>query len=182
MKTKSVYKKKKIDKSMWAHIETGQFLSSYEPSLSSVNVINKDLKIVESIEFICIDSLALRYIQSIFNKADMEKILRMSDMVQGPYNFLSSKVGDPHTSQTLRAQLEYDESEFCRFMKRLHTKSVIYYLMGYMNGRKVKRIMLNPTLARKCRMFNKECLEAFDDLSQKRIKIKTLHYPVLRAA
>jgi len=71
------------------------------------------------------------------------------------------------SQKILRVSLDYDESEFSRFMKRLHTKSIVYYFSGYKDGRKCKWIMLNPTLARKSKTFHKDCLNVFDDLSKK---------------
>lgn len=121
---------------------------------------------------ILIDSNAFRYIQKIFSAADLSKIHRLSDMVKGTYNLLHDKNGIPHIPKTLRSSLNYDESEFSRFLKRLHTKSIINYLFGYKNGRKYKWIMLNPTLARKSKTFHKDCLNAFDDLSKKEPTLK----------
>ena len=63
-----------------------------------------------------VDSKALRYIQTIFSKADLEKILRLSNMVGGFYNLLHDKKGKAHIPKTLRISLDYDASEFCRFM------------------------------------------------------------------
>src|ERR1019366_660976 len=89
-----------------------------------------------------------------FNQADMSKILRFADKVNGTYNILYYKKGIAHSPITLRLSLKYDESEFSRFMKRLHTKSIINYIAGYKDGRKCKWIMLNPTLARKSKTFH----------------------------
>jgi hypothetical protein len=89
-----------------------------------------------------------------FNQANMSKILRLADKVNGTYNILYDKKGIAHSPITLRLSLKYDESEFSRFMKRLHTKSIINYIAGYKDGRKCKWIMLNPTLARKSKTFH----------------------------
>jgi len=78
----------------------------------------------------------------------------LADKVNGTYNILYDKKGIAHSPITLRLSLKYDESEFSRFMKRLHTKSIINYIAGYKDGRKCKWIMLNPTLARKSKTFH----------------------------
>jgi hypothetical protein len=134
---------------------------------------NEEIKMLTSLEFICIDSVALRYIQGICTKADMEKVLRMSNMVTGIYNLLHDPCGQPHSPKTLRLDLDYDESEFSRFLKRLHSKSIINYMEGYKRGKKYKWIMLNPTLARKCKSFHKDCLSVFDDLSDLPLRTMT---------
>ena len=88
-------------------------------------------------------------------------------MVKRHYNMLHEQNGVTHIPKTLRASLDYDEAEFSRFLNRMHTKSIIRYLKGYKDERKSKWIMLNPTLARKCKAFHKDCFNVFDDLSKK---------------
>lgn len=165
MKTKNMFKRKKINPDDYANRYTGELLSSEQPHVTSVMIKNNDVVIVSSLEFICIDSVALRYIQTLCSKADMEKIHRMSNMVSGIFNLIHTTRGVPHSPKTLRLELDYDESEFCRFMKRLHSKSIINYMSGCMKGKKCRWIMLNPTFARKQKSFHKDCLNVFDDLS-----------------
>lgn len=52
------------------------------------------------------------------------------------------------------------------FIKNLEKKSIIYYIVGYTNGRKVKHIMLNPFLARKRKTFKIECISVFDNFNE----------------
>jgi len=167
MKPTTIYTKRNIDTSNYVNTITGETLFSEFPNTTSINVKDENLAIINSEEYIIIDSKALRYIQTIFSPSDLAKIQRLSDMVKGTYNMLYDKNGMAHIPKTLRASLDYDESEFSRFMNRLHTKSIIHYLYGYKDGRKCKWIMLNPTLARKSKRFHKECLNVFDDLSKK---------------
>lgn len=163
----TIYNKRKIDFTNYVNTTTGETFFSEFPNITSINIKNNNLAIVNSEEYIIIDSKAFRYIQKIFSAADMAKIHRLSDMVKGTYNLLHDKNGTPCIPKTLRTSLDYDESEFSRFLKRLHSKSIIHYLSGYKNGKKCKWIMLNPTLARKSKTFHKDCLIVFDDLSKK---------------
>lgn len=167
MNLTTIYTKRKIDIANYYNSTTGETLFSEFPNTTSINIKDANLAIVNSEEYIIIDSKAFRYIQTIFSPTDLAKIQRLSDMVKGTYNMLYDQNGVAHVPKTLRASLDYDESEFSRFMNRLHTKSIINYLYGYKDGRKCKWIMLNPTLARKSKTFHKDCLNVFDDLSKK---------------
>jgi|SRR6185437_1490678 len=167
MKLTTIYTKRKIELANYVNALTGEPLFDEFPNATSINIKNENLAIVNSEEYIIIDSKAFRYIQSIFSSADLAKIHRISDMVKGSYNLLFDKKGVPHIPKTLRTTLDYDESEFSRFLKRLHTNSIINYLYGYKNGKKCKWIMLNPTLARKSKTFHKDCLNVFDNLTKK---------------
>ena len=161
----NVYNKKKINTGDYLNSLTGEQLSSEIPNISSLSVLDKEMKIIDSSEYIIFDSSALRHILPICSKADMEKILRMSDMVDGCYNVLHDKTGSVHSPKTLRLTLNYDESEFSRFMKRLESKSIICYRSVIKERRKYKTVMMNPTLCRKSKMFHKDCLSVFDNLS-----------------
>jgi hypothetical protein len=167
MKPTTIYTKRNIDTSNYVNTLTGETLFSEFPNTTSINIKDENLAIVNSEEYIIIDSNAFRYTQTIFSAADLAKIQRLSDMVKGTYNILYDQNGVAHIPKTLRNSLDYDESEFSRFMNRLHTKSIIHYLYGYKDGRKCKWIMLNPTLARKSKRFHKDCINVFDDLSKK---------------
>jgi len=167
MKPTPIYTKRNIDTRNYVNTTTGETLFSEFPNTTSINVKDENLAIVNSEEYIIVDSKALRYIQMIFSPTDLAKIHRLSNMVKGNYNLLHDENGVAYIPKTLRTNLDYDESEFSRFMNRLHAKSIIYYLVGYKNDRKCKWIMLNPTFVRKSKTFHKECLNVFDDLSKK---------------
>lgn len=146
MNTAPVYTKRKIDTSKFVDTTTGELLFSAYPNTTSVNGIETDLKIINSVEYIIIDSRALNYIQKIFSNTDLAKILRLANMVKGRYNLLHNLSGNVYTPITLRHHLLIDESEFSKLMKRLHENSIISYISGYKNGKKCKWIMLNHLL------------------------------------
>lgn len=138
MKAIKIYTKRKIDVGNYVNTITGEVLFSEYPNTASINVKDANLIIVDYDEFITIDSKALRYILTLFNQPDISKILRMADMVKGVYNVLHDEKGSAHSPLSLRLSLSYDASEFSRFLKRLHTKSIIHYIAGYKDGRKCK--------------------------------------------
>lgn len=119
-------------------------------------------------EYITIDSAALKYIVNNFSPTDYGRIVKMSDMVDGPYNVLYKDKNNPHTNQTLSEELKYSRNKYADFMRRLYKNGIISYFDGCdKNGIIVKRIMLNPYLARKRKKFNKECLKYFVDFKNK---------------
>lgn len=164
---KQSYKKKKVSSEKYVNMETGELLIS-EYDVTSLNVINKDVVIVSSEEYVIIDSRAMMYIEREFSTSEKAKIYQMINMVKGSYNLLyDNSTGKPHTKETLNQAIVYAQNQFLNFMKKLHQKSVIYYLVGYKNRRKCKWIMLNPTLARKQKTFSRDCIDVFTDLTKR---------------
>lgn len=165
MSTKNKQNRKKVDGTQYINKDTGELLSSEVPGVSSVGVIDQDLVIMHSDEYVVLDSKAVQYIQNNFSPVDLGRILKMADMTYGEFNILYNDTV-PHTSQSLMEELDYTRNKFANFMKRLHMKSVIYYLEGYKDGRKFKHIMLNPYLARKRKTMHKECVGVFQNIKE----------------
>lgn len=155
----------KIDGNQFVDKDTGETLKSAVPDIRSVNTVDENVVIMNSDEYVIIDSAALAYIQENFSPTDLGRIMKMTDMTYGEYNVLYNGV-TPHTTTTLMEELEYSRNKFANFMKRLHRKSIIYYLEGYVDDKKKKHIMLNPHLARKRKTFNKQCITVFEDIKQ----------------
>lgn len=163
---KKVFKRTKIFADNYVNTETGELLSS-EGNYTSLNEPTEYYE-VSSSEYIIIDSSAKRYIESAFNNAECGRIFQMADMVQGCYNILFHK-DTPHTKETLSKELEYSRNKMSDFLKKLLKESVIYYINGYKDNNKVTWIMLNPTLARKSKLFHQDCIKVFEDLSKKKV-------------
>ena len=161
---KRVYNKRKLDTSKYANIETGELLSSEIPNLTSTNEVNNDLVIIDSKEYIIIDSKAREYITKEFNKSDVGRIIQMTDMVNGIYNLLHNKNKIPHTKESLMTDIEYSRNKFHNFLKRLLKKSLIAFIKSYKDGEEKTFIMLNPFLARKSKTFHKDCTSVFEDI------------------
>jgi hypothetical protein len=143
---------------------TGEVL----PEGTTVNVINEDLVIVHSDEYVVIDSKALIYILEHFTPVDYGRILKMANMTNGSYNILYVDRKVPHTDTTLMEELKYTRNKYADFMKRLYKGGVVYYINGVKDGVEFKHIMLNPHLARKRKTIAKDCLIYFDELVEKR--------------
>lgn len=165
MSKKKVTNKVKIDTSKYMNIETGELLSEEHEDISSVNK-DTDLVIVHYNEYVIISSKAKEYIEREFSNVEAGRIFKMCDMVYGYYNVLSNKDKTPHTNATLSKELEYTRNKYAEFMKKLYSKSIIYYLEGMKDNKKCTWILLNPTLARKRKTIHKDVLPLFDDLSK----------------
>lgn len=163
MKKKAI--KKKVDGDQYVDKDTGEMLSSAHPGIRSTNSVDPDMIIMNSDEYVILDSKALQYVQEHFSSVDLGRIMKMTDMTYGEYNILYNG-NDPHNKVTLMEELEYSRNKFANFMKRLEMKSIIYYISGYKNNRRIKYIMLNPHLARKRKTIHKECLTSFQDIKK----------------
>lgn len=164
---KNVFNKKKIIPEHYVNVLTGESLADEKKEITSVNYKNEDLVILDSKEYVVIDSKAFQYIQKNFTPVEVGRITKMADMVKGCFNLLHDKESNPHTKDTLMQELDYTRNIFAEFMKKLYKKSVIYYMSGMKNGKDVTYIMLNPTLARKNKAFHRDCVSVFDDLTKR---------------
>jgi hypothetical protein len=143
-----------------ADVSTGEIF----PASTTVNVVDNDLVIIHSKEYVIIDSCALQYIIQNFTTVDYGRILKMADMVNGSYNILFHNRQEPHSDATLMEELDYTRNKYADFMKRLYRKSIISYIHTVKDGKEFKYIMLNPHLARKRKTIDKNCLSYFDEL------------------
>ena len=162
-KMKKVYKRVVIDFDNYINKDTGETLLSEQPNGKFI-MKDENLVIIHSKEYVIVDSQALEYIKDNFTQVEYSRIIQMGNMVKGKYNLLHNRSDDFHTKDSLMEELEYTRNIFATFMKKLYKKSVIYYLYGHKNNKEVVYIMLNPFLARKSKMFDKECILAFEDI------------------
>lgn len=168
---KSISNKQRIDSSKYVNRDTGELLSSeFTGTVGSVNLLSNDLVKIKSESFVITDTRTLEYLRSILGKSDLGYVNLIIPMVYGNWNMLyRSSGGSPHTSKSLQADLDLAHTAFYGLMQRLYKRGVIYYIIGYVKGRKVKHIMLNPTIARRTNQIQRECLKYFEDLSVKLI-------------
>ena len=159
--------RQKINGDQFVDKDTGETLKSAMPGIRTVNSVDENIVIMHSDEYVILDSKALQYVQENFSPVDLGRIMKMTDMTQGQFNVLYN--GDtPHSKQTLMEDLDYSRNKFANFLKRLEMKSIIYYIVGYVEAKRVRHIMLNPHLARKRKTIQIDCLNSFQDI--KRLK------------
>lgn len=160
---KNVFTKKSINPADYINSKTGETLDSEITSITSVNKISENLVLISSTEYVIVDSQALDYISKIVNNSDLANILKMTNMVQGVYNALYATRNIPHNTETLRVELDYSINKFRDFLKRLYKAGIISYLKSYIDGVDKTFILLNPSLARKSKFFDRECIKLFKD-------------------
>lgn len=163
---KNSYNKERIDFEKYVNTETGEPLSSEMTGATSINVKNRDKVIMSSKTYFVIDAEAMEYIRQEFNRTEMARILEMCNMVRGEYNIIfDNSTNEPHTKETLMVELDYTVNKFRDFIKKLYTKSVIYYMSGYKDGIEKTWIMLNPFIARKQKTYSMKCVDKFQKLT-----------------
>lgn len=163
---KPAYKKKKQSNEEYVNKSTGELLSSEQPDITSHNVIDHNFFIVSSKEYVIIDMDALRYVESILTNTEMSYVRQLFDMCKGDYNALYDKAENLHTRDTLMTELKVARTTFSRLMTQLHKNSIIAYHDVYLTrNRRVKYILLNPTLARRTKRVAAECKKLFKDLT-----------------
>lgn len=156
--------KKKIDSELYVNINTGELLSS-EYNVNSINVKHPKLIVVNSDEYVIIDSNAMRYVLHNFNSVEVGKIVQMTDMVKGDFNLLYDYENECYYNvDELGFVLEYGRTKMFEFIKKLTDKSICIVLKT--DRKKQKVISLNPTFARKRKSFDYNCIKHFIDLSK----------------
>lgn len=167
---KIISKKRRVDANKYVNIDTGELLSSeHDGSVTSVNVSNNDLVKIKSDDFVITDSRTINYLLGILSKSDMGYVHRMIHMVYGSFNILYDKERfSPHTTDSLMSELDLARTAFSGLINRLYKKGVLYHIVGYVNRRKVKYLMLNPSIGRKTNQIQRECLKYFENLSDRK--------------
>ena len=167
---KSISNKCRIDSSKYVNVDTGEVLSSeFSGRVGSVNLLSNDLVKMKSDSFVITDTRTMDYLRDILSKSDLGYVSLMIPMVYGNWNILYRRdYAGPHTSKTLQSDLDLANTAFYGLMQRLYKQGVLYYITGYNNRRKVKHIMLNPTIGRRTNQIQRECLRYFEDLSEKK--------------
>lgn len=163
--TQKINIKKSINADEYVNIDTGELLSSEFPNVKTMN-LDSDLVLINSKEYVIIDSEALKYISAKFNNQDLGRILSMANMVNGRYNIVYNGK-QPHTKESLQKELDYSVNKFRDFIDRCFTEGVISFLVSFVDKKKQKFIVMNPNLARKNKVFHQDTIQLFRDFSLK---------------
>lgn len=169
MAFKNASKKKYSSEVMepFVNANTGEVFQSELPNVKSVNVVDPNFCIVDSVEYVVIDDNAMRYLRKLLPPTDVAKIYQMTEMCKGIYNALHKDEVTPHTKETLKTDLGIANTTFYQLMSRLEKAGVIGYLTTWKERRKYKHILLNPTIARRGKRFHADCRRLFEDLGSK---------------
>lgn len=151
-----VTKKKKIKEAV--DTQTGEVLNNaYTQENTSLVEIGYE-------EYVVLSSEALRYIKKVLKSTEKAYLMEMFDMLKTPLNVLYASNNKPHTNSSLQVALNHTKTAFYALMNKLHKAGIIWYLVGYDDGKKVKRILINPHIARKRKTFDTAILSFFNDI------------------
>jgi len=171
---KNSFKKGTIEKGQFVNTETGETLDSCHSSMTSTNNLDERYCIVHSNEYMIIDKDAMAYIKSILEPNVLFYVYQMFDMIgKSDMNALHDKRDYPHTRDSLMQELDIARTKFSKLMITLHKNSIISYHDVYISrNKRIKQVLLNPTLARRSKRVSIECRKLFMDLTSSRSQIK----------
>lgn len=145
--------------------ETGETLESQVGVITSINTRDEDFVVIDGENFMIVEKNALNYLETILSSSEMNYVRMMSTMVGGEYNALFGKNNEALTRKTLQDEIEVAKTTFVQLMSKLHKEGVISYLDSYISrNKKVKFVVMNPTLARKTKRIRVETASLFRDL------------------
>jgi hypothetical protein len=153
----------------YANIYTGEVLNS-ENKTESVELVKykpSTKMLLESKDYITIDSQALLYLCNVLSKGDISHLYRMAQMLRTDCSILFNNNNKPHTTESLCKALDVDVSNFRKVLNRLVKKNVLAYAVCAPSGYVKKVYMFNPYVARKAQIFSCELDNFFSNLSIK---------------
>lgn len=149
----------------FVHPNTGETLESAVGTITSINTKDEDFVIIDGEDFVIVEKGALNYLESILTVSEMNYVRSMVSMVRGEYNVLHSNEHEALTRKTLQDEIQVAKTTFVKLMSKLHKEGVVGYLDLYIKkGKKVKYVVMNPTLARKTKRIRVETAKLFRDL------------------
>lgn len=161
----NVVVKHRIEPGKYVNMETGELMDDEFGDVSYVGV-RDGRSVVRYGSFVAIDSRALMRLSGMFSDVELGRIIKICDLVQTEWSVVC-KAGtrEPHTKASLMAALGISRNTFEPFYKRMLALGVLYLLTGKKKGRKkiVDRIILNPTIGRKRKVFHSQCVAFFED-------------------
>jgi hypothetical protein len=155
-KITQINRKKKLPEVV--DLDTGELIKNAY-SLEDTNSVEISYE-----EYVIMSSEAVQYIKKVLKAHEKAYLMEMFDMLKTPLNMLYTKNNRPHTNKSLQQDLNHTKTAFYALMNKLHKAGIIWYLTGYDEGKKVKRIIVNPHIARKRKVFDREILAFFNDI------------------
>lgn len=166
MTIKNAYRKTRLNKEDYVNKSTGETFTSAHPNITSQNEVDPNYFIVSSTEYVIIDMEAFRIVETYLTNTEMNYVRQFCQMCKGEYNAMYDRHDNLHTRDTLMTELKVARTTFSKLMTQLHKKGIIAYHDVYLSrNRRVKYILLNPTLARRTKRITAECAKLFPDLT-----------------
>lgn len=166
---KNIKRKREIDINTYVNTNTGETLISELKNNKSTLLVQDDTELytIDSKEYVVIDSKALEYIISNLSYSDTTKTLSLTNTLKTEFNVIFNHT-KPHNLDSLSELLGTNKDEITKFIKRLTKLGILAYVVSTKDGQYQKCYVMNPSLARKRKTFNKELLTFFDDLTLKK--------------
>ena len=156
---KPITKKRTINASVVDN-ETGELLD-----IPVTETVDTGLITFTTENFMTVDGDAWEYILTVINEVDSCRVIRMGNMLKTEHNIVFNHT-KPHTKETLSRFLGIDERSFRRLVNRLVKNNIMAYCVCAPSGFEYKVYMLNPTLVKKRKTFDKSLSVFFRDLSK----------------
>jgi hypothetical protein len=169
MSRKKIKTKENFNPNDYVDPNTGETIGSKllekGSSLQLIKEKDTDFYIINSDEYIIIDSKALARVSLLLKQNELAKLLKMSDKVKTPFNIIYDN-NTPYTAETLSELLEYDMNKFYAMVRKLVKIGVLAYVVCAPSGYLKKVYLLNPTFARKGKKYHDYTKDIFPDLGQ----------------
>ncbi len=157
---KTITVDKRIDPSLYVNAETGETMLSELEGVSLKTSKKTDLYVIDSKEYVIIDSKGIQYICSELSAVDCQRYTTMANWLKTEFNIVYNN-NVPHSLDTLSAALGIDKDSATRLVNRLVKKGLMAYVVCAPSGFIQRLYMLNPSVVRKRRTFNKELMMFF---------------------
>lgn len=162
---KHAYNKKKIDTSKYVNVDTGQPLSDELPNITSVNIKNNQLIMVDYKSYVMINKDAIALLSTMITESDMGRLLEMADMIATEFNILFTKDDKIHNRDSLAIDLNLAPDNVTRLLNKFYKRGIIHYSKGILKGKEVKTIILNPYIARNRATIDARCCQIFEQFN-----------------
>ena len=153
----------------YVNINTGEtLLSEMQAAEERIKVTkDTDLITITSEEYMVIDSNAWKYMVTLINNVDRDRVHLMGDTLKTDFNIVFNH-NTPYTEEKLAEFLVLHIKKFRQFINRLFKHNILAYTICAPSGFIQKIFMLNPTIVRKRKTFNKDLLNYFSNFSTKK--------------
>jgi len=161
IKRTPVKKKRSVDLSKYAEVDTGEFLiDQLEGTTVSIDE-NTSLSLISYSDYSVIETEAILVLSQILNNSDLANVIKMAVVVRTPLSIVFNN-NIPHTNETLQKYLAIkSEAMYMGLIKRLMKAGILYQIKGLIYGEIRVCYIINPYICRKRRTFENKVLDIF---------------------
>lgn len=163
--------KKKKDKKLHTQLVdpiTGDYVDNAVTTKTSDDYVE-----IHYDEYFIMSTEAFKYINTVLSRSDIGVVVELANKVKTPFNLVFKDNNKPFNLDELQSHFKFSGSSFRRLFNKLCKLNIISYYEGYklipVKGNssnkvraKVKWVILNPFIARKRKIVNKDLINIFD--------------------